>query len=280
MAVRLYAVESALYRTAGLIDRHMDGAHSGAAALAALEEFALEASLLKVSGSEMADFIVDENVQIHGGNGFVSDYPAERRYRDARPNRIFEGTNEINRLLAPGILMKRGLKGGLPLATAVKAVRDELMLAGSLKTAGADDALGTARRTAAALRKTVLAAVGLAMETYGKSLQHEQETLMSLSDLLIEAFGTESATLRATRAAAGGHPLAAIHADAATVIAHDAGLRVDVTVRTLLESMLTGEALSASLAGLRLEVPPANTMAARRRIADAVLSKRAYPFGE
>ncbi len=135
MTVRLYAVESALYRDDGP-DRSADQAFADAparrrprrrAVLAALEEFALEASLLKVSSSEMVDFVVDENVQIHGGNGFVADYPAERRYRDARVNRIFEGTNEINRLLVPGILIKRGLKGGLPLIKAAKALRDELL---------------------------------------------------------------------------------------------------------------------------------------------------------
>src|SRR5688572_24279278 len=127
MSLRLYAAESALYRTTGLIDGQIAGSHDAATVLAALEEFAFEASLLKVLSSEMVDFVVDENVQIHGGNGFVADYPAERRYRDARVNRIFEGTNEINRLLMPGILIKRGLKGALPLIASAKALRDALM---------------------------------------------------------------------------------------------------------------------------------------------------------
>ena len=282
MAVRLYAVESAMYRTTGLIDQQIAAAHDGATVLAALEEFALEASLLKVSSSEMVDFVVDENVQIHGGNGFVVDYPAERRYRDARVNRIFEGTNEINRLLIPGILIKRGLKGGLPLIKAAKALRDELMSVTPPDAPGADDVLGAEKRIAAGLRKTVLVAVGLAMETYGESLQHEQEALMMLSDLMIEAFAAESATLRAAQAAAAGKPSASLHADAAIVIAHDAGLRAEAIARTLLGSMLTGDALRTSLAGLRrvLKVPPVNTIAARRRIADAVLSRRAYPFNE
>src|SRR5262249_25060489 len=125
MTVRAYAVESLIYRTAGLIDGKIDGAHSAgraAAALAALEEYAIEASIAKVAGSEMLDFALDENVQIHGGNGFVRDYPAERHYRDARVNRIFEGTNEINRLLIPGMLAKRAVKNDLPIIAAAKAL--------------------------------------------------------------------------------------------------------------------------------------------------------------
>src|SRR6185436_4983624 len=129
MTIRQFAVESMLYRTAGLIDAHLEasGGHGNDAVLGALEEFAVEASILKVAGSEMIDFVVDENVQIHGGNGFVRDYPAERHYRDARVNRIFEGTNEINRLLIPGMLVRRALKGQLPIVAAARALQDELL---------------------------------------------------------------------------------------------------------------------------------------------------------
>ena len=117
-----------LYRTAGLIDGALAGQpRERRRVLAALEEFAIEASILKVAGSEMIDYVVDENVQIHGGNGFVRDYPAERHYRDARVNRIFEGTNEINRLLIPGMLIRRALKGGLPLIAAARRLQDEIL---------------------------------------------------------------------------------------------------------------------------------------------------------
>ena len=289
MSIRLYAVESMLFRTTGLIDQMIaakpseapGGAQEGRVVAAALEEFALEASVLKVASSEMVDFVVDENVQIHGGNGFVADYPAERRYRDARVNRIFEGTNEINRLLIPGILIKRGTKGGLPLIAAAKAVRDELMTVAPPEAAGTG-VLEAETRVAAALRKTVLVAVGLAMETWGESLQQEQEALMSLSDLMIEAFSAESATLRAAHLVASSSPAATLHVDAATVICHDAGLRAEAIARTLLGSMLTGDAQRTSLAGLRrvLKVPPSNTVAARRRIADAITAKRGYPFSQ
>ncbi|HEX5069987.1 MAG TPA: acyl-CoA dehydrogenase family protein [Vicinamibacterales bacterium] len=271
MTLRLYAVESMLFRTTGLIDRAIaaSGTHDdGQAIAAALEEFAIEASLLKVAGSEMADFVVDENVQIHGGNGFVGDYPAERRYRDARVNRIFEGTNEINRLILPATLIKRGTKANPGLIDAMQAVRH-------------DEVTAAPQDVATSLRQTVLLAVGLAMDTHGDNLPKEQETLMALADLMIDAFGADSATLRASQAAAISHPLAALHADAASVIAHDAGLRAEATARTLFASMLNGEAQRAALAALRrlLDVPPVNTIAARRRLADAVTSRRGYPFG-
>ena len=282
MTLRLYAAESALYRTTGLIDSKIGGAHDGATVLAVLEEYALEASLLKVLSSEMVDFVVDENVQIHGGNGFVADYPAERRYRDARVNRIFEGTNEINRLLMPGILIKRGLKGTLPLVATAKALRDELMSVAPAESSASTGPLDAEQRIVAALRKTVIVAVGLAMEAFGDRLSDEQEALMALSDLMIETFATESAVLRARQAAAAGGAMAALHADAAVVIAHDAGLRAEVIARTFVGSILEGDAQRTALAGLRrvLKVPPANTTAARRRIAEAVRSKRAYPFSE
>jgi hypothetical protein len=280
MTVRLYAVESALFRTTGLIDRHIGETGDGQKIAAALEEYALEASLLKVSSSEMVDYVVDENVQVHGGNGFVADYPAERHYRDARVNRIFEGTNEINRLLLPGILIKRGLKGALPLVAAAKGIRDELLTPSMADRSAETGPLGAEHQVVRALRKTVLIAVGLAMETWGDALTNEQEALMSLSDLMIEAFMAESAVLRASQALADSRPGADLHADAARVVAHDAGLRAEATARTLLCSMQDGDALRTSLAGLRriLKVPPTNTVAARRRIADAVSEKRAYPF--
>src|SRR6185436_6937456 len=149
-----------------------------AAVAAVLEEFAIEASLLKVAGSEMLDFVLDENVQIHGGNGFVRDYPAERHYRDARVNRIFEGTNEINRLLVPGMLAKRAIKGGLPLIAAAKALQNELLTPPVMAGGGPDGPLDVERRTVAGMKKTALMILGLAMQTYGEKLSDEQEILM------------------------------------------------------------------------------------------------------
>ena len=282
MIVQEYAVESMLYRTTGLIDDAIDeGGHSSAAALAALEEFAVEASILKVMGSEMLDFVVDENVQIHGGNGFVTDYPAERHYRDARVNRIFEGTNEINRLLVPGMLIKRALKGGVPLLAAAAALEQERFA----PTPEADAPGPRARlddewRLARALTKVALMLVGLAVQMYGARLEQEQEIVMLMCDVIIDAFAAESAVLRASAAADAAHPKAALMTDAAMVFTHDAGLRVGARARTALGAMSSGDALQAQLASLGqlLQITPADTITARRRLADDVTERKGYIF--
>ena len=277
MTLRLYAVESSLYRVAGLIDARIaaTNAHDGRSIAAAVEEFAIEASLLKVAASEATDFIVDENVQIHGGNGFVTDYPAERRYRDARVNRIFEGTNEINRLLVPGVVIKRAAAAGVSLEPSAER--------GSAASPSStlDGELSEARAVADGLRKTAVTMLNVAMVIWGDSLQREQEGLMALTDLMIEAFTVESSVVRAEQAQAARHPMAALHLDAASVIAHDAGVRAQATARTLLASMRNGDELTRSLEGLSavLTVAPVNTVAARRRIADAVSERRCYIFG-
>ncbi len=201
MVVRTYAVESLLYRTAGLVDARMAAAPQGpegSAALAAFEEYAVEASIAKVAGSEALDFVLDENIQIHGGNGYVKDYPAERHFRDARVNRIFEGTNEINRLLIPGMLVRRALKGDLALIPAAKALQDELL--GPPSMASDDDSLlADERRAIESFKKVALMVLGLAMQTYGEKLTDEQEVLMHVADIAIDVFSAESAVLRAAR---------------------------------------------------------------------------------
>src|SRR5262245_7143052 len=202
MVVRTYAVESLLYRTAGLVDVRVDAtpheATDGGPALAAFEEYAVEASIAKVAGSEALNYVLDENIQIHGGNGYVRDYPAERHFRDARVNRIFEGTNEINRLLIPGMLIRRAVKGDLPLINAAKALQDELM--GPAAMPAADEAvLGEELRAVDAFKKTALMVFGVAMQTYGEKLTDQQEVLMHLADVAIDVFSAESDTARARR---------------------------------------------------------------------------------
>jgi alkylation response protein AidB-like acyl-CoA dehydrogenase len=282
MTARQYALESMMYRTAGLIDARVraSGQHSGLPMLQALEEFAVEASIAKVLGSEVIDYVLDENVQIHGGNGFVRDYPAEGHYRDARVNRIFEGTNEINRLLIPGMLMKKALKGELPLIAAAKKLQDEIM-SPSLPPADDDGALLTEEgRAVTAFKKVVLMLAGTAMQRFGEQLQDEQEVLTYLADILIDTYAAESALLRARRALQDGSATADLQADTAAVYIHEAAGRIELAARHCLAAMAQGDTLRTQLAALRrvLKVMPANTVSMRRRIADATVSKGAYLF--
>ena len=277
-----YAVESMIYRTAGLIDARIASTphdpNDGSAALAALEEYAIEASMAKVAGSEMLDFVLDENVQIHGGNGFVKDYPAERHYRDARVNRIFEGTNEINRLLIPGMLARRAIKGELPIIAAARALQDELTGPTALPAAGDDTPLAEESRATDAFKKTALMVLGLAMQTYVQKLPDQQEVLVHVADILMDAYAAESAVLRAR--AADGRQRGALHADAARVFVSDAAMRVDASAREALAAMVEGDTLRVMLAALRrlLKSSPVNTTALRRRIADEAVASGAYPF--
>jgi alkylation response protein AidB-like acyl-CoA dehydrogenase len=283
MVVRAYAIESLLYRTAGLVDARIAAtphdANDGSAALAAFEEYNVEASIAKVAGSEALNYILDENIQIHGGNGYVRDYPAERHYRDARVNRIFEGTNEINRLLIPGMLIRRAVKGELPLIPAAKALQDELLGPPSMPSVD-EGVLADERRAIEAFRKTALMLFGVAMQTYGQKLTDEQEVLMHLADITIDLFSAESATLRAIAAAEQKSQRAALHADAARVFVNDAAMRIDASARQALGAMVDGDTLRTMLAALRrvMKVTPINTVAARRRLADETVSRGGYPF--
>jgi alkylation response protein AidB-like acyl-CoA dehydrogenase len=284
MVVRTYAIESLLYRTAGLVDARIAATPhdpaDGAAALAAFEEYAVESSIAKVAGSEALNYVLDENIQIHGGNGFVRDYPAERHYRDARVNRIFEGTNEINRLLIPGMLIRRAVKGELPLIPAAKALQDELLGPPSLGSLAEEGVLAGEQRAIEAFKKTALMVFGLAMQTYGQKLTDEQEVLMHLADITIDVYSAESAVLRALAAAEGQDRRAALHIDAAQVFVNDAALRIDASARQALAAIAEGDTLRTMLAALRrvLKVTPINTVAARRRLADETVARGSYPF--
>ena len=292
MVVKTYATESLLYRTAGLVDARIDAASGGGAPLAegkaatdgsaalnAFEEYAVEASIAKVFGSEALDYVLDENIQIHGGNGFVKDYPAERHYRDARVNRIFEGTNEINRLLIPGMLARRAVKGDLPLIPAAKALQDELLSPPAAPSLD-DGALAEERRAVAAFKKVALMVLGLAMQTFGAKLSDEQEVLMHAADILMDVFAADSAVLRAQAASARKAPKASLHVDAARVFVNDAALRIDASARQALAATVDGDTLRTMLAALRrlIKVTPVNTVAMRRRLADETVARGAYPF--
>jgi len=196
-------------------------------------------------------------------------------------NRIFEGTNEINRLLVPGMLIKRALKGGVPIIAAAKKLQDELLAppAGSAATGTGPAELLAG--TVAGMKKTAVMVLGLAMQTYGSALEQQQEVLMLASDIMMDTFMAESALLRAAQAAAGGLAAASLHADAAAVLTHDAGLRVDSCARTAIQAMTSGDTQRTMLAALRrfLKITPVDTIAARRRLADAITEQKKYVFG-
>jgi alkylation response protein AidB-like acyl-CoA dehydrogenase len=280
MIARTYAAESLAYRTAGLIDDTLaQSAHDGAAVASAFEEFAVEASIAKVAGSEVLDYVLDENVQIHGGNGFVKDYTAERYFRDARVNRIFEGTNEINRLLIPGMLIRRALKGELALIPAARRLQDEILspsVPGGAFTDGAplDDEL----RTVAAFKKVALMILGTAMQTYGDKLTDEQEILSYAADVLSDIYAGESAVLRAKQAIGAAHQHSALHEAAARVFVDQAAQRVDAAARSALAAMAEGDTLRTLLAALRrvLKVTPINTVALRRALAETATARGGY----
>ena len=283
MVVRTYAVESLLYRTAGLVDERVAATphnpNDGSAALAAFEEYAVESSIAKVLGSESLNYVLDENIQIHGGNGYVRDYPAERHFRDARVNRIFEGTNEINRLLIPGMLVRRAVKGDLGLIPAAKALQDELLGPPSMPEPD-DSVLADERRAVESFKKAALMVIGLAMQTFGPKLTDEQEVLMHTADILIDVFAAESAVLRASAAHAERQKRAELHVDAARVFVNDAAMRIDASARQALAATVDGDTLRTMLAALRrvIKVTPINTAALRRRLADEAVSRGGYPF--
>ncbi len=283
MVVRAYAVESLAYRTAGMIDARIEAAPHDAidqsVALEAFEEYAIEASIAKVAGSEMLNDVLDENIQIHGGNGFVRDYPAERHYRDARVNRIFEGTNEINRLLIPGMLARRAVKGELPIIAAARALQEELL--GPPAARAADDSvLADERQAVDAFKKSALMVFGVALQTYGQKIGDQQEVLMHIADMLMDVYAADSAVLRAGAASHTMAARASLHVDAARVFVSDAAMRIEASGRQALAAMVDGDTLRTMLAALRrlFKMMPINTAALRRRIADETVAQGRYPI--
>jgi alkylation response protein AidB-like acyl-CoA dehydrogenase len=283
MIVRTYGLESLLYRTAGLIDARIASVARGpadrSAALTTFEEYAVEASIAKVTGSETLDFVLDENIQIHGGNGYVKDYAAERHFRDARVNRIFEGTNEINRLLIPGMLARRAAKGDLPIIAAAKALEDEVLGPPTVRTSD-DTLLADERHAVEIFKKSALLVFGLAMQTYGQDLGDQQEVLLYVADIMMDVYSAESTLLRAEAAVRTAVPRASLHVDAARVFVNDAAMRIEVAARQAIAAMVEGDTRRIMLAALRRlsKIVPIDTVLLRRRIADAAVNKGGYVF--
>lgn len=267
MASRIYAAESAVYRTVGLIDEALSGKKGPEAVMAGIEEYAVEASIIKVLGSEVLDYVVDEGVQIHGGYGYIQDYPIERAYRDARINRIFEGTNEINRLLIPGMLLRRALKGQLPLIQAAQKLQKELL------EPSFEEPEDVELHQIAGLKKLALMVAGLAVQKYGQGVEEEQEVLGTVADILIDAYAAESALLRARRL--GG--LAPVLARIYLVQALD---RAQAGALSVLPRLVEGdEARVVYSAARRLtKREPVDLVALRRQAAEAVLEAGGYPI--
>jgi alkylation response protein AidB-like acyl-CoA dehydrogenase len=283
MVARTFAVECLIYRTAGMIDGRIAATPheptDQSAALASFEEYAIEASIAKVAGSETLDFVLDENIQIHGGNGFVRDYPAERHYRDSRVNRIFEGTNEINRLLIPGMLARRAVKGDPPFIAAARALQDELLGPPSMPPAD-ESPRADEVRAVDALKKAALMVFGLALQTYGPKLSDQQEVLLFLADICIDVYQAESALLRAAATLAARQRQASLHADAARIVVNDATARVEVSSRQAIAAMTEGDTRRTTLAAARrlFKWTPVDTVSLRRRLADEAVARKGYPL--
>jgi alkylation response protein AidB-like acyl-CoA dehydrogenase len=284
MAIRTFAVESMIYRSAGYMEAAMNAAAGSGNktqnTMKVLEEYAIESSIAKVYGSEMLDFVVDEAVQIFGGYGFHEDYPVCRAYRDSRINRIFEGTNEINRMLIIQMLMKRAMGGQLALIPAATKLADEI-LAGPSFEETPEGVLAEEARTLANAKKIFLQSAGGALQKYREKLADEQELVAALANIVMEIYAMESCLLRAQKAAATkGEAAAARMIDAARVFIADAGERVDHEAKRAIAAVHEGDMLTTQMAvlkrfGKRVVV---DTIGIRRRVAAAVQSQDRYPF--
>jgi hypothetical protein len=246
------------------------------------EEYAIESSISKVYGSELLDFVVDEAVQIFGGYGFHEDYPVARGYRDSRVNRIFEGTNEINRMLIIQMLMKRAMAGALPLMQAGTKLRDEILAGPSFEEASSDS-WTEEERILAGVKKAFLLVAGAALEKHRDGLADQQEIVSALSDIVMECYAIESSLRRVQKAESSSGTSSESHsvmADAARVFLHDGADRVEIGARRALAAVLEGDMLKTQLSVLRrfLKREPIDTVAARQRVSAAVQASGHYPF--
>ncbi|MCX6592052.1 MAG: acyl-CoA dehydrogenase family protein [Acidobacteria bacterium] len=280
MAIKIFAAESMTYRVVGDIESNLQGwswksdnaAHTY---LKAVEEFAAECSYIKVFASETLDYVVDEGVQIHGGYGYHQDYLVERAYRDSRINRIFEGTSEINRLLATGTLLKRAQRGTLPLVAAVKALQAELMAPPAL-SAGALSAAEEENRMAANAKKLALLCLGAAYQRFMDKVEREQEVMAGITDIAMNAFAIESVSLRAQKLAALGKGEMA--AAMSAVFCREAMDLCEQTAKVVLSACAEGDNLRIMLAAVKrlAKYEPANSIGLRRQIAEKLIAAEKY----
>ncbi len=284
MAIRIWVCESALYRSAKLIDdkEHelmQSGKAFAEALLGAAEEYAIECAMLKVDGSEVLDYVVDEGVQIHGGNGFSDEYVISKSYRDSRINRIYEGTNEINRLLTVDMVLKRAMKGKLDLMTPAMNVQKELM---SIPDFGAEEEGAFAKEVKYInnFKKAILMVAGAAVQKLMMQLEKEQEVLMAIADMAIQTFNAESALLRVMKMTDATGNTNSLQADIMRTYLYDAADRINKAGKDALNRFADGDELRMMHIGLKrfTKVEPFNSIAARRRIAEEMIAKNSYCF--
>src|SRR6266498_1351772 len=283
MAMLIYVGESMVYRTVAMMDSALNQVDKSAAdaarqTLKAIEEYAVECSIIKVWGSEMIDYVVDETVQIYAGYGFVEEYPAERAYRDARINRIFEGTNEINRLIITGFLLKRAMSGRLPLMPAIKQLMDEVLSGPSLAEE-TEGLLAEEQTLVAAARKVGLFAAGAATQKYMQKIEDQQEIMGAIADMVMEIYAMESALLRTLKIAdAQGETAAASPIAMTRVYLSQAMEKVESAARKIITAVADGDMLRTQLALLRrlAKHDPCNTIELRQHIAQKVIDRGKY----
>jgi butyryl-CoA dehydrogenase len=283
MAMLTYVGESMVYRTIGMMDEALSAVNKSASdapaqTLKAIEEYAIECSIIKVWASEMVDYVVDETVQIYGGYGFVEEYPAERAYRDARINRIFEGTNEINRLIISGFLLKRAMSGQLALMPAIKQLMDEVLSGPSLGEQ-VEGPLAEEQKLVASAKKLGLFAAGAATQKYMQAIQDQQEIMGAIADIVIEIYAMESAVLRSLKiAGAQGEAAAAIPVAMTRAYLSQAMEKIEANARKIIAAVAEGDMLRTQLAILRrlAKHDPYNTIELRQQIAQKVIERGKY----
>ena len=282
-AIRTWVGESMVYRTLGMIETGIGAVDSKDmdARLRAIEEYAAECSIIKVALSEYCDFVADEMVQIFGGYGYSADYPAERAYRDSRINRIFEGTNEINRMLIPGRLMKSAMSGRLALLPAAQALMDEVLSPQIGSFDDDDSVLAAEQKLAQNTKKVALMTLGTAAQKYMMKLADQQEVLMGIADVIMDTYAMETAILRARKLVSSqGEAAVERYLDMTRVFCNDAVERIEARAKNTLAGMSEGDELRTLLAALRrfTKLQPMNTIAARQRIANEMIAANKYVY--
>ncbi len=280
MAIRSYVADSMTYRTVGMIEEGLKTVNrdNPEEALRAIEEYAIECSIIKVVGSETLAYCSDEAVQVFGGNGYSKDYPVERAYRDARISRIYEGTNEINRLIISGQMLRRATKGELPLFREAKKLMEEI-LQPSMPEEPGEEVFAAERGALKNAKKAIIAVLGSAAQKYREKVGEQQEILAAASDMIMDIYGIESAILRTEKLIASrGAESVATQIEATRVFTNDAIQRIEQHARQAIAALAEGDELRTMLAVLRryMKYTPYDTFSARRRIADSLVEAGKY----